>query len=639
MGNTTKKAFPVLNMHCAGCANNVEKTVKKLPGVIEASVNFATNTLTVSYEKEQLTPGEIRAAVLAAGYDLIVEEAHKEERREEEQHKRYTRLKWKVIGAWILVVPLLVYSMILMHVPYSNEIQMVLAIPVMVFFGGGFFTGAWKQAKLGRSNMDTLVALSTSIAFLFSLFNTFFPEFWYDRGLEPHVYYGVAAVIIAFSLTGEFMEERARRNVSAAICRLGGWQHNAARVLPEKQRIDDRVAELFVPVILIISLLTFFIWVFFGGIDVVSHGLFAALSVLVVACPCAVGLATPVALAAGLNKAARNHILIRDTSALEQMRNVDVVVFDKTGTLTEGHPTVIGWLWAQGQEEHYKDVLLAAESTSDHPLAEAIVTALEGEEQVIPAHLDGFESIAGKGVRVAYQGAEYWVGSHKLLKDYQANLSDILADMLTQYESDGNSIVYFGRENDLLAVIAIKDQLRVTSMEAIRELRIQDIEICMLTGDGERTASSVAGSLGIMRFVADAMPDDKEDFIHKLQLQGKTVAMVGDGVNDAQALSCADVSIAMGKGTDTLMDTAMITLRTSDLLLLPKVFRLSHQTVGLVYRNLFWAFIYNTVGIFVAAGVLYPVYDILLSPALAGAAMALSCVSVALSSLRLSSRF
>ena len=231
-------------------------------------------------------------------------------------------------------------------------------------------TKAWKGTRSGRNNIDRLVALTTSVAFLFSVFNTFFPDYWLGIGLEPHVYYGVAAVIIAFSLTGEFMEERARRNVSAAICRLGGWQHNAARVLPEKQRIDDRVAELFVPVILIISLLTFFIWVFFGGIDVVSHGLFAALSVLVVACPCAVGLATPVALAAGLNKAARNHILIRDTSALEQMRNVDVVVFDKTGTLTEGHPTVIGWLWAQGQEEHYKDVLLAAESTSDHPLAE-----------------------------------------------------------------------------------------------------------------------------------------------------------------------------------------------------------------------------------------------------------------------------
>ena len=544
----------------------------------------------------------------------------------------------RVVGAWLFAIVLILFSTVFVHVPYTREIQMVLAIPVLLFFGAPFYAGAWKGTRSGRNNIDRLVALTTSVAFLFSVFNTFFPDYWLGIGLEPHVYYGVAAVIIAFSLTGEFMEERAQRTVSAAIRRLGGWQHNAARVLPEKQRIDDRVAELFVPVILIISLLTFFIWVFFGGIDVVSHGLFAALSVLVVACPCVVGLATPVALAAGLNKAARNHILIRDTSALEQMRNVDVVVFDKTGTLTEGHPTVIGWLWAQGQEEHYKDVLLAAESTSDHPLAEAIVTALEGESRLSLPTWTVLKTLPER-CQSGLSGCGILGRSHKLLKDYQANLSDILADMLTQYESDGNSIVYFGRENDLLAVIAIKDQLRVTSMEAIRELRIQDIEICMLTGDGERTASSVAGSLGIMRFVADAMPDDKEDFIHKLQLQGKTVAMVGDGVNDAQALSCADVSIAMGKGTDTLMDTAMITLRTSDLLLLPKVFRLSRQTVSLMYRNLFWAFIYNTVGIFVAAGVLYPVYDILLSPALAGAAMALSCVSVALSSLRLSSRF
>ncbi len=545
----------------------------------------------------------------------------------------------RVIGAWLFTIVLILFSTVFVHISYTREIQMVLAIPVLLFFGAPFYAGAWKGTRSGRSNMDRLVALTVSVAFLFSVFNTFFPDYWLGIGLEPHVYYVVAAVVIALSLTGEFMEERVRSNVSATVHRLGGWQHNAARVLPEKQRIDDRVAGLFVPIILLISLLTFFIWVFLGGIDVVAHGLFAALSVLVVACPCAVGVAVPVALAVSVNKAARNHIFIRDTSALEQMRNVDVVVFDKTGTLTEGHPTVTGWLWAQGQEEHYKDVLLAAESTSDHPLAEAIVTALEGEEQVIPAHLDGFESITGKGVRVAYQGMEYWVGSHKLLKDYQANLSDILADMLTQYESDGNSIVYFGRESDLLAVIAIKDQLRVTSMEAVRELRAQDIEICMLTGDGERTASSVAGSLGIMHFVADAMPDDKEDFIHKLQLQGKTVAMVGDGVNDVRALACADVSIVMGKGADTLVNAAMITLKTSDLLLLPKVFRLSHQTVSLMCRNLFWAFIYNTVTVFVAAGVLYPVYDILLNPMLAGAAMLLSCMSVVLSNLSMRYRF
>ena len=758
MGNTTKKAFPVLNMHCAGCANNVEKTVKKLPGVIEASVNFATNTLTVSYEKEQLTPGEIRAAVLAAGYDLIVEEAHKEERREEEQHKRYTRLKWKVIGAWILVVPLLVYSMILMHVPYSNEIQMVLAIPVMVFFGGGFFTGAWKQAKLGRSNMDTLVALSTSIAFLFSLFNTFFPEFWYDRGLEPHVYYEASAVIIAFVLTGKLMEERAKQlhsalkyqtavshhfgklmeerakgNTSTAIRKLMGMQPKAARVLRngveeeilieklqvgdlvvvrpgeqipvdgqlsegdsyvdesmisgepvpvEKkkgdkvlagtinqrgsfiiraaqvgsetvlariiamvqeaqgskapvQRIVDRITGIFVPVVLGIAILTFVLWVTIGGSEYISYGILSAVSVLVIACPCALGLATPTALMVGIGKAASQHILIKDAVALEQMRKVDVVVLDKTGTLTEGHPTATGWLWAQSQEPHFKDVLLAAEMKSEHPLAGAIVSALQDEEKIKPAALDSFESITGKGIKASYEGHTYWVGSHKLLKDFSATVSDVMAEMLVHYESDGNGIIYFGRENELLAIIAVSDPIKATSAEAVKELKRQGIDICMLTGDGQRTALAVSSRLGIERFVADALPDDKAEFVRELQMQGKKVAMVGDGINDSQALALADVSIAMGKGTDIAMDVAMVTLMTSDLLLLPKAFQLSKQTVKLIHQNLFWAFIYNLIGIPIAAGILFPLNGLLLNPMLASAAMAFSSVSVVLNSLSL----
>ena len=496
MGNIAKKAFPVLNMHCAGCANNVEKTVKKLPGVVDASVNFASNTLTISYEDDKLTPGEIRAAVLAAGYDLIVEEANKEERREEEQHKRYLRLKRKVIGAWIFVVPLLIFSMLLMHMPYSNEIQMLLAIPVMVLFGGSFFTGAWKQAKIGRSNMDTLVALSTSIAFLFSLFNTFFPQFWTDRGLEPHVYYEASAVIIAFVLTGKMMEERAKGNTSDAIRKLMGMQPKVARVLRggveeeiqidllqvgdmvvvrpgeqipvdgqlsegdsyvdesmisgepipvEKkkgdkvlagtinqrgsfiirasqvgsdtvlariihmvqeaqgskapvQRIVDRITGIFVPVVLGIAILTFVLWVAIGGSEYISYGILSAVSVLVIACPCALGLATPTALMVGIGKAAGQHILIKDAVALEQMRKVDVVVLDKTGTLTEGHPTATGWLWAQPQEEHFKDVLLAAELKSEHPLAGAIVAVLQDEEKITPAPLSSFESITGKGI-------------------------------------------------------------------------------------------------------------------------------------------------------------------------------------------------------------------------------------------------
>ena len=732
MANLKKQTFPVLNMHCAGCANNVEKTVRKLVGITDASVNFASNTLSVSYEMDKLTPGEIRAAVLAAGYDLIIEEDHVEERQEEEQQKRYRRLKGRVIGAWLFAIPLLLLSMVFMHVPYSNEIQMVLAIPVLVLFGTPFYTGAWKQARLGRSNMDTLVALSTSIAFLFSVFNTFFPDFWYSRGLEPHVYYEAAVVIIAFVLTGKLMEERAKGNTSTAIRKLMGLQPKIARVVrngkeedipleqlriddlvsvrpgeqipvdgfltegdsyvdesmisgepipvekkagshvlagtinqkgsfiirAEKvgsetvlariirmvqeaqgskapvQRIVDKVTGIFVPVVLGLSVLTFFIWMFFG-VDMLSHAMLSAVSVLVIACPCALGLATPTALMVGIGKAADHHILIKDAVALEQMRKVNVVVLDKTGTLTEGHPTVTGWLWAQPQEEHYKDVLLAAELKSEHPLAAAIVTALQEQEHIEPAALDSFESITGKGIKVSYQGTEYWAGSHKLLKDYHAALTDVLGEMLAQYESDSCSIIYFGRKNELLAIVAIKDQIKATSVEAVRELRTQGIDVYMLTGDGERTASSVAARLGNIQYISDAMPDDKEEFVRQLQLQGKTVAMVGDGINDSQALACADVSIAMGKGTDIAMDVAMVTLMTSDLLLLPKAFNLSRQTVRLIHQNLFWAFIYNLIGIPIAAGLLYPINGLLLNPMLASAAMAFSSVSVVLNSLRL----
>lgn len=733
MPNQTKQTFPVLNMHCAGCANNVEKTVRKLVGVTDASVNFASNTLSVTYETDKLTPGEIRAAVLAAGYDLIIEQDHPEQRQEEEQQKRYRRLKLRVLGAWLFAIPLLLLSMVFMHVPYSNEIQLVLALPVLILFGTPFYTGAWKQARLGRSNMDTLVALSTSIAFIFSVFNTFFPDFWYSRGLEPHVYYEAAVVIIAFVLTGKLMEERAKGNTSTAIRKLMGLQPKQARILRNGQEVDipleqltlndlvsvrpgeqipvdgtltqgdsyvdesmisgepipvekksgshvlagtinqkgsfiiraekvgadtvlariirmvqeaqgskapvqrivDKVTGIFVPVVLGLSVLTFVIWMVFGGVDMLSHAMLSAVSVLVIACPCALGLATPTALMVGIGRAANNHILIKDAVALEQMRKVNAVVLDKTGTLTEGHPTVTGWLWAQPQEVHYKNILLAAELKSEHPLAGAIVTALEEMEHITPAPLDSFRSITGKGIQVSYQGTEYWAGSHKLLKDFNAPLTDVLTDMLVQYESDGCSIVYFGRAAELLAIIAITDQVKATSAEAVHELRSQGIDVYMLTGDGERTASSVAARLGNIQYVSDAMPDDKEEFVRQLQLQGKTVAMVGDGINDSQALACADVSIAMGKGTDIAMDVAMVTLMTSDLLLLPKAFGLSRQTVRLIHQNLFWAFIYNLIGIPIAAGLLYPAYGILLNPMLASAAMAFSSVSVVLNSLRL----
>lgn len=541
MSNVLRNVYPVLNMYCTGYAINVEK-----------------------------------------------------------QKKYYHRLKQQVIGAWILAVPLLLLSMAFIQVPYSKVIQMILTIPVLLFLGTSFYTDVWKQVRCRRSNMDTLVTLCTSIAFLFSVFNTFFSEFWYIRGLEPHVYYEVIVLIIAFFLTGKLLE---------------GYAHEGG------QSMDERIAGIFVPIMLFLSVLTFFIWVFFGGVGMFSHALLSAVSVMIIACPCALSLATPIAMMAGIGKAAEKHILIKDTLTLEQMRNVDVVVFDKAGTLTEGHPTVSGWLWAQAQEEHFKTVLLAAEMKSEHPFAGIIVTVLE-EEHIVPASLDGFESLSGKGVKVVYQGMEYWVGSHKLLKDYQVYLSDVLGDMLVQYESEGNSIVYFGRESELLAIIAIKDRIKATSVEAVKELRAQDIEICMLADDGERTASSVADSLGIIHYIADALPEDKELFIRELQLQGKTVAMVSRGNNNSQTLAYADVSIVLGK---------------ADLFLLPKAFRLSHQTSRLIRQNLFWAFIYNLIGIPIAAGILYPVYGILLTPLLVSVAMVLSSVSVILNSIKLKS--
>ena len=401
------------------------------------------------------------------------------------------------------------------------------------------------------------------------------------------------------------------------------------------QRIVDRITGIFVPVVLGIAILTFVLWVTIGGSEYISYGILSAVSVLVIACPCALGLATPTALMVGIGKAASQHILIKDAVALEQMRKVDVVVLDKTGTLTEGHPTATGWLWAQSQEPHFKDVLLAAEMKSEHPLAGAIVSALQDEEKIKPAALDSFESITGKGIKASYEGHTYWVGSHKLLKDFSATVNDVMAEMLVHYESDGNGIIYFGRENELLAIIAVSDPIKATSAEAVKELKRQGIDICMLTGDGQRTALAVSSRLGIERFVADALPDDKAEFVRELQMQGKKVAMVGDGINDSQALALADVSIAMGKGTDIAMDVAMVTLMTSDLLLLPKAFQLSKQTVKLIHQNLFWAFIYNLIGIPIAAGILFPLNGLLLNPMLASAAMAFSSVSVVLNSLSL----
>ena len=732
MRETETKVLPVLEMSCAVCAGNVESTVQALSGVEKASVNFAAGTLTVTYNPSVITLEVMQAAVQAAGYDLIVEAEDPVAMQEEKARMHYKILRRNTIGAWTLSIPLALLGMVFMHVPFGNWIMMVLALAIMIFFGRSFYVNGVRHALKGKANMDTLVALSTSIAFLFSLFNTLCPGFWLGKGLEPHVYYEASGVIIAFVLLGKLMEERAKNSTSSAIKGLMGLQPKTARLVTDGreeevpisnlqvgnvvsvrpgekipvdgtllqgsssvdesmlsgepipveknagdrvlagtinqkgaftmeatsvggttvlaqivqmvqsaqgskapvQRIVDKISGIFVPVVVLLSFLTFVCWLVIGGESYFSYALLSAVSVLVIACQCALGLATPTALMVGMGKGAEQHILIKDAFALENLCKVDTVVLDKTGTLTEGVPIVTDSYWISDDNIRYLDVLYTAEQKSEHPLASAILCWLE-ESGAKVCEAENFESLTGRGVRIQVEGVTYWAGSQGLLDIFQAGILEKVRKQIGQWQEDGQSVVFYGQETRLLAVLAISDRIKPTSAEAVKELKKQGIEVHLLTGDGVRTAERVAATLDIGYYKAEVMPNDKEEYIISLQQQGKKVAMVGDGINDSQALARADVSIAMGKGTDIAMDVAMVTLITSDLLLLPGAIRLSKQTVRLIYQNLFWAFIYNVIGIPLAAGVLFPINGLLLNPMLASAAMAFSSVSVVLNSLRL----
>lgn len=732
MKDIESKVLPVLEMSCAVCANNVESTVRALPGIEEASVNFAANTLSVKFHPSVISLQKIQEAVQAAGYDLIIESEDPLAEQEEMAREHYKKLKRNTIGAWVLSVPLALLGMVFMHLPYANWIMMVLALAIMVLFGRSFYVSGLRHALQRKANMDTLVALSTSIAFIFSFFNTVYPQFWIERGLEPHVYYEASGVIIAFVLLGKLMEERAKNSTSSAIKSLMGLQPKTARLVQDGkeeevpisslktgnvvsvrpgekipvdgvllhgnssvdesmlsgepipvekttgarvlagtinqkgaftmeatgvgndtilaqivqmvqqaqgskapvQRIVDKISGIFVPVVVLLSVITFVCWLLIGGGDYFSYALLSAVSVLVIACPCALGLATPTALMVGMGKGAERHILIKDAYALETLCKVDTIVLDKTGTLTEGVPVVVESCWLTESNVSYLDILYTAELKSEHPLASAIIRWLEDSGASV-CEAGEFESLTGRGIRMKVDGVAYWVGSLGLLEMSGARIPEKAITKIRKWQDEGISVVYYGEGDRLLAALGISDRIKPTSAAAVEKLTEMGIEVHLLTGDGIKTAEKVANKLGIKHYKAEVMPNDKEEYIVDLQKLDKKVAMVGDGINDSQALARADVSIAMGKGTDIAMDVAMVTLITSDLLLLPAAIRLSKQTVRLIHQNLFWAFIYNLIGIPLAAGVLFPVNGLLLNPMLASAAMAFSSVSVVLNSLRL----
>ena len=731
-------------MSCAGCAAGVEKTLKNQPGVKFAAVNFADNSASIELDDKITSPEKLRDAVRSIGYDMVIEEAEEGRKIKEEIEKsNYKSLLRNTIFSWIFSVPIMVISMFFMHNESSalNYILMILSIPVLAIFGKNFFINGWKQARHLKANMDTLVALSTSIAFIFSAFNTFYPEFWHSRGMHAMVYYEAAVMIISFVLLGKLLEEKAKGNTTSAIKKLMGLAPNSALVLVNGERVEtpisdiqvgniiivkpgekiavdgvlvegesyvdesmisgepvaifrqkgdkvlagtinqkgsfnfeakkvgsdtllaqiismvkeaqgskapvqrivDKIASIFVPVVLGIALLTLVLWLAIGGSDQFSRALLSAVSVLVIACPCALGLATPTALMVGIGRGAENHILIKDATALEQMKGIDSVILDKTGTITEGKPVVTNYKWLEDSRSQIA-ILAGLERRSEHPLAIAIVEWAEAENSekgILPKitelpEITEFRSITGSGVEAMVGGVKYWVGSNKMVaKTPFPEMDPAIESTILEWQNSGKSIVLFGTDDKVIGIFAVADKIKATSAKAVKQLQSMGIEVYMLTGDNAITAAAVAKEAGIKHFHASALPSDKENYVVELQKQGRKVAMVGDGINDSQALSRADVSVAMGKGTDIAMDVAMMTLITSDLTLLPKAIELSKRTVKLINQNLFWAFIYNLIGIPIAAGLLYPINGTLLNPMIAAAAMAFSSVSVVLNSLRL----
>jgi Cu2+-exporting ATPase len=716
-------------MGCASCATRVENAVRNQSGVVNASVNFATARLIVEYIPEVISPENLQEAVQKAGYGLLIEEENEEDTLEKIHKKDFNRLKINTICSLLLSFPIVMTGMFFMDIPFANEIMWALSTPVVFYFGRIFFTNAWKQMKRRSTTMDTLVALSTGIAYLFSVFNTLFPGFWLERGMHPHVYFESAGVIISFVLLGKLLEEKAKGKTSSALKKLIGLQPQSVTVVRESnyyveipikevitgdvilvkpgekmavdgfvtegssyvdesmlsgepvpvlkqknskvfagtinqkgsfhfkaekvgadtmlariirmvrdsegskapvQKLTDKIAGIFVPIVIGVSVLSFIVWLLSGGTAGFTHGLLAMVTVLIIACPCALGLATPTAIMVGIGRGAEKGILIKDAESLEIARKINGIVLDKTGTLTEGKPVVTDILGLN--DERDKEVIFSLEKKSGHPLAEAIVKHW-GELPVKP--VKHFESIPGKGLKGEVDGRTYFVGNKKLLAENNIVIDETLLLKAESTTGESKTPVWLADNRNAIAFIAIADKIKASSQTAVCQLQALGIEVYMLTGDQEATAREIALKTGINHYEAGLLPEQKAGFVKKLQEKGKIVAMVGDGINDSAAMAQADLSIAMGNGSDIAIDAAKMTIISSDLTKIPEAVHLSKQTVAIIRQNLFWAFIYNLIGIPIAAGVLYPVTGFLLNPVIAGVAMALSSLTVAGNSLRI----
>lgn len=706
-------------MRCASCAVSIEKQLQKQEGIEDVSVNLADHSLNLAFDDDAISMEVIQSKVKEIGFEL---QSTSEEDREEANAATAKRTRLKLIAGGLCTLPLFVVAMFLPEFPYDKWLMLVLALPVLAWSGQEFFVQAFRQARHGAANMDTLVALGTGTAFVFSAYNTVFQP-------DAPVYFEGAAVVITLVLLGRYLEQRARSRTSKALEELLELQAKTARVirngeeleipvvevwvgdrlrilpgeripvdgmvrkgeslvdesmvtgepLPARktkkdeviggtlnqsgsfemiaqkvgsetllsqivelvkeaqgkkapiQRLVDKVAGVFVPVVMAIAAASFTFWYVAYGLPL-AEAVAIAVSILVVACPCALGLATPTAIMVGMGQLAKNGVLVRDAEQLEQLNKVDAMVFDKTGTLTEGKPQVEQWNWLGEIESEtitqYQNLIFSAEKQSEHPLAKAIVQFLKAKnESTNTLELDEFENHSGRGIRFVYEGKTYRLGNRAFLIE-----SDTATDALPNRDASPFTLIYFAEGTTPLLEIALSDAPKAEASAVIKNLHEQGLELHLLSGDRPESVRHVAGQIGIEHLRGGVLPQEKLDYIQALQESGKTVAMIGDGINDAPALAQANVGIAMGSGTDIAMESAGVTLLGGNIRLLPRGLELAQATSRVIRQNLFWAFFYNVLAIPVAAGVLYP---FLLNPMIAGGAMALSSVSVVLSSLRL----
>jgi Cu+-exporting ATPase len=747
--SVSKVTIPIKGMTCAACVKRVQDSLASLNGVFSASINLATEKATLEYSPAQTGMREFKKAVRDIGYNIVEADKGEDivEKEKREREKAYKKLKTKLTAGVVLTVPIFVLvfrerlglsAILEISEQTGFLLQLLIQTPVQFWVGWQFYTGAIAAARHKATNMNTLIAVGTSAAYIYSVLATFFPSLFEIQGYSAVVYFDTAATIIVLILLGRFFEARAKGKTSEAIKKLIGLQPKTARVIKNSQEMDipiedveigdiilvrpgekvpvdgvvregyssidesmisgepipvekksgdqvvgatinktgsfrfeatkvgrdtmlsqiinmvqeaqgskppiarlaDRIASVFVPAVMMTATTTFIIWFFWGPVPSLTYALLNFIAVMIIACPCALGLATPTSIMVGTGKGAEYGILIRGAEALETSHKIDTIVFDKTGTLTRGEPVVTDIIAGGGRDLFdivtEDDVMLyaaSAEKRSEHPLGEAVVNKAK-EKNMDLINPSEFQAVPGRGIKVTIDEKEVWLGNAEFMGDEGISVKEFIG-RAGKLSSEGKTPMYVAAEGNVIGIIAVADTVKDNSVMAIKYLRETGVETVMITGDNSNTAMAIAGQVGIDRVFAGVLPQDKANEIMKLQSEKKVVAMVGDGINDAPALAQADVGIAIGTGTDVAMEASDITLIGGDLKGVAASIALSRATIKNIKQNLFWAFAYNTLLIPVAAGILFPFFGILLNPMFAAAAMGMSSVTVVTNALRL----